>query len=1392
VGDRPLWEYIPDEYRRMDVVSVKLNHQPIEKDEDLLTIVPQPGDELSLTPVAGVWGVVINVLVAVVLKVGEWLYTKYIAEPKQRRIEESGKLGPTYQFDIMQNTYKDGSPMPVVFGTHRCGGVVVGQHTSAGNSPWLASGRGIRVQEAGTDLLHSLIAVSEGPVESIGTCHVEGNALSNYNNASLDTALGTNSQSALQPFERVTTASAYNVQLSAGDATLAGTVASDRAIIKVTFLSGLYTVDRKGHRHRQNVGFFIRHRLTAGPGAWSSITFFGYGRRRFEPYSIYMVYEFPSKDTYDIEVNQCIQSHNPDHRSWGDAYAKEYQEVADSELRYPGVALAAIQEVANEQLSGRAPRYTFLVSGIKTQILASATTVTAAAHTQNPADLMLAMIYNRKWGIGNHINPYMQVTVNNIAGGPFTEGEVITGPASDYQFTGVVREWDSPTMIIESTQGLPYGQIDGADSGASADIVTIDECYGVNLASFWAMKEFNNEYVPDGSTTTTVDANSASGQKVLNVTSTTPFTAGDIVIINYEGDREESGTIDTVQDGVSITLLANLTYAHTAAQADVVSVAEVRHQFDFVFDGRDNGWDALERIAKTCRTMVVRYGSYIDVVPLKSETPGQLVTMGNIKRSTFKKSYGELGIRPNRLNVVYLDRNLDYRRHVAPMEDEAAYTAGEKVLQEEVELYGVTRESQANREGYFRLKRLRYTSNVIEFEMGLDCLDFEVGDVFRFQHAVPGTGTQGGRVVSATASTVTLDHPVTISGGEAIRVKHEDDTQDDQTLTSAAGEHKTISISPAVWDTTPVYGEVYGIGTLGQYRCMSLKLKDDQTAFIQAEEDDSAYYTDDYGTLPTFTETTLPDPDHIPDDVTDITLSEASEVRDGVLRNILNVNFVKPVSESYAAAHVHWKRGYGAWMEFGEKLDDGETVSNDTFNYPEGICTDGDYIYLCDTLNHRIIKMEMDFTYVSKIGSEGNGNDEFQSPGAITTNGTHLWVADSGNSRIVKRLCADLSYVDELGTYGVGADQFKYPRGIEHDGTDDVYIADTYNHRIVRLDDALDGNAGAGTWVTLGAIGAGNDQFDAPHDICYISGYVFVADTQNHCIVKVDDALTGFGGGTFTREGSQGYTADTFCGPRGITTDGTHIWISDGGTPGGADYTMYSRIMKRLCSTMAAVSEWGGAVGDGPDQMNLPFGIEIDTETNAVFYYVVDRINSRIVRRDISPDSSWNYAGRTETGHLRIEEEFREGSYITVAVVSEARYGQKKHVEDAPTESIHIGRLAAVPRDVPALYMQPCSRAGYGTLRWDEANDPYISYYRVKFGSDWETGRFIGNKKIYAKELAVKTAQGASGTWWIKSYNAGGRPCANATSVTQDNPCPFSMIVGHSGAIAQTLNFRTG
>lgn len=68
----------------------------------------------------------------------------------------------------------------------------------------------------------------------------------------------------------------------------------------------------------------------------------------------------------------------------------------------------------------------------------------------------------------------------------------------------------------------------------------------------------------------TVDQDSAAAGTTLYVAATTGFTAGEMVLVNRGGVREEVVQIATVNTGVSLTTATALTYTHTATQTDVV------------------------------------------------------------------------------------------------------------------------------------------------------------------------------------------------------------------------------------------------------------------------------------------------------------------------------------------------------------------------------------------------------------------------------------------------------------------------------------------------------------------------------------------------------------------------------------------------------------------------------------------------------------------------------------------------------------------------------------------------------------------------------------------------------------------------------------------------------
>ena len=87
---------------------------------------------------------------------------------------------------------------------------------------------------------------------------------------------------------------------------------------------------------------------------------------------------------------------------------------------------------------------------------------------------------------------------------------------------------------------------------------------------------FSGGVVGGSRVSTTVNNTSSLGQTVLYVASTTGFLVGDKIAIDQGGVRAEWGQVLSIQSGTSLTLVNNLSYTHTLAQADGVEQEELQ------------------------------------------------------------------------------------------------------------------------------------------------------------------------------------------------------------------------------------------------------------------------------------------------------------------------------------------------------------------------------------------------------------------------------------------------------------------------------------------------------------------------------------------------------------------------------------------------------------------------------------------------------------------------------------------------------------------------------------------------------------------------------------------------------------------------------------------------
>ena len=232
----------------------------------------------------------------------------------------------------------------------------------------------------------------------------------------------------------------------------------------------------------------------------------------------------------------------------------------------------------------------------------------------------------------------------------------------------------------------------------------------------------------------------------------------------------------------------------------------------------------------------------------------------------------------------------------------------------------------------------------------------------------------------------------------------------------------------------------------------------------------------------------------------------------------------------------------------------------------------------------------------------GNGTESFSGDGGLATNASlafpssvavdaagNVFIADTFNERIrrVDAATGIITTVAGNGTAGYGGDgsaatgaNLNDPIGVAVDSVGNVFIADTFNQRIRRVDAAtgtMSTVAGSGTFGFGGDGGlATNASLSRPTGAALDSaGNLFIADQSNQRVRRVD-AATGImttvaGDGTFGYTGDGGLATDACLkNPAGVALDSAgNLFIADqsnhrirhvassgtvGGGDGGGDY----------------------------------------------------------------------------------------------------------------------------------------------------------------------------------------------------------------------------------------------
>jgi sugar lactone lactonase YvrE len=329
-------------------------------------------------------------------------------------------------------------------------------------------------------------------------------------------------------------------------------------------------------------------------------------------------------------------------------------------------------------------------------------------------------------------------------------------------------------------------------------------------------------------------------------------------------------------------------------------------------------------------------------------------------------------------------------------------------------------------------------------------------------------------------------------------------------------------------------------------------------------------------------------------------------------------------------------------------LEDGQPALDADLNQPATVALDGSgNMYIADSIHNRIRKVDAKTNLISTIagnGSAGFAGDngpatsaELNIPNGVAVDGAgNIYIADTGNNR-VREIYANTGIIVTVagngtissvggGTYSgdggpASAAGLNGPWGVTVDLAGNLYIADTGNHRVRRIDantgvitlvagnGTADPVTGAGTWSGDG--GAAVDaSLNRPLAVAFdAAGNMYIPDKLNNRVrvVSTSGTIT-----TFAGTGDPGYSGDggaavsaELWSPSGVIVDAAqNVYISDSQNNAIRKVNTSGTIATIVINTVGKY--WDGAALQ-PIALYGPIGLALDGNGNlyvADYYYM--------------------------------------------------------------------------------------------------------------------------------------------------------------------------------------------
>lgn len=230
----------------------------------------------------------------------------------------------------------------------------------------------------------------------------------------------------------------------------------------------------------------------------------------------------------------------------------------------------------------------------------------------------------------------------------------------------------------------------------------------------------------------------------------------------------------------------------------LVTGYEPRFTLNVVINTQEDAYRVLNQLATAFRGMVYWASGSLMFTQDSPRDPSFLFTNANVEGGIFNYEGSARSQRHTTVLVGWNDPTENFKQKWEYIEDrEGIERYG--VRSTEIVAFGCTSRTQARRFGLWLLYTERMESEAISFKAGMEAATLLPGEVGQVMDTHYAGARWGGRVVSATTTSITIDAPAVVGAGTyTLTTIQPDGTLLERSITLTAGSHTVLTFGTAL------------------------------------------------------------------------------------------------------------------------------------------------------------------------------------------------------------------------------------------------------------------------------------------------------------------------------------------------------------------------------------------------------------------------------------------------------------------------------------------------------------------------------------------------------------------------------------------------------------------